>query len=135
MYKYFVTLLLVTMFSGCASYTSTSGRVVIKDDTGVVDIRVSDRDRAVIENYYGQSHKGGKRLPPGLAKRNGNLPPGLAKRDKLPPGLRGETLPQDLEDKLSRLPSTHVRVRIGQDIILMDRVTRVIIDVVYGIAN
>ncbi|MCR4302379.1 MAG: hypothetical protein NUV51_12265 [Sulfuricaulis sp.] len=124
MYRYFLTSMLVLMVSGCASLTSTSGRAVIKDDTSVVDIRISERDRSVIERYYGHSLKQGK-----------GLSPGLAKRDKLPPGLRGETLPQDLEEKLSRLPSTHVRLRIGQDIILMDRLTRVIVDVVYGIAH
>jgi hypothetical protein len=133
-YKYFLTLLLVLMVSGCASFTSTSGRVVIKDDTSVIDVRISDHDRNLIENYYKKSYHKKKGLPPGLAKRDGNLPPGLAKRDKLPPGLRGDPLPYDLEENLSRLPSTHVRVRVGQDIVLMDRKTRVIIDVIYGIA-
>lgn len=133
MHKYIAILLTGLLLNGCASYTATSGRVVIKDDTGAVDIRISDHDRSVIERYY-QSRKHGKGMPPGLAKRDGNLPPGLAKRDKLPPGLRGDPLPYDLEEKLSRLPSTHVRVRIGQDIVLMDRKTRVMIDVIYGIA-
>jgi hypothetical protein len=124
-------LLLALVLSGCASYASTSGRVVIRDDTGVVDIRVDDRDRAHIHDYY-RSNKG---LPPGLAKRGGNLPPGLAKRDRLPPGLQGDALPYELERKLSRLPSSSVRVRIGQDIVLMDRNTRVVFDVVYGIGK
>ena len=135
MHKYVLPLLLVSILSGCASYTSTSGRVVIKDDTGVVDVRISDRDRSLIEHYYKKSYKNRKGLPPGLAKRGDNLPPGLAKRDKLPPGLQGEPLPHDLEGKLARLPSSYVRVRIGQDIVLMDRKTRVVFDVVYGIAK
>jgi hypothetical protein len=70
-----------------------------------------------------------------LAKRGGNLPPGLAKRDRLPPGLQGDALPYELERKLSRLPSSYVRVRIGQDIVLMDRNTRVVFDVVYGVGK
>lgn len=119
------------LLNGCALFTSTSGQVVIKDDSGAVDVRIGDNDRRLIGDYY--KHK--KSLPPGLAKRGGNLPPGLAKRDKLPPGLQGETLPYDLEKRLAPLPSSYVRVKVGQDIVLMDKKTRVVLDVVYGIAR
>lgn len=137
MYRYaLLTALSVILFmSGCASYTATSGQVVIKDDDKMIDVRIGDNDRALIENHYKKSKKHKKGLPPGLAKRGGNLPPGLAKRDKLPPGLQGEPLPSGLEGKLSPLPPNYVRVRVGQDIVLMDRKTRVVLDVVYGIAN
>lgn len=135
MYRYVLFALLALMLSGCATYGATSGKVVIKDDDSVVDIRISDRDRVLIEDYYKKSGKHRKGLPPGLAKRGGNLPPGLARRDKLPPGLQGEPLPYDLEGKLTRLPSSYVRVRVGQDIVLMDRHTRVLVDVIYGVAD
>jgi hypothetical protein len=131
MNRHFLIALALLMLAGCATQAATSGRVVIRDDTGVVDIRIDDRDRAHIHDYY----RGGKGLPPGLAKRGGHLPPGLAKRDRLPPGLQGDSLPYELERKLSRLPSSCVRVRIGQDIVLMDRNTRVVFDVVYGIGK
>jgi hypothetical protein len=131
MNRHFLIALAVLMLAGCATQAATSGRVVIRDDTGVVDIRIDDRDRAHIHDYY----RGGKGLPPGLAKRGGHLPPGLAKRDRLPPGLQGDALPHELERKLSRLPSSYVRVRVGQDIVLMDRNTRVVFDVVYGIGK
>jgi hypothetical protein len=134
-YKYISAALAALMLSGCASYTATSGQVVIKDDDTMIDVRIGNRDRAFIEDYYKKSAKHNKGLPPGLAKRGGNLPPGLAKRDRLPPGLQGDPLPYDLEKQLARLPSSYVRVRIGQDIVLMDRKTRVVLDVVYGIAN
>lgn len=134
MHKYFITILAALLLSGCASYTATSGRVVIKDDETSIDVRIGDRDQALIRDYY-KSSKHKKDLPPGLAKRGGNLPPGLAKRDKLPPGLQGEPLPHDLEKQLTRLPSSYVRVRIGQDIVLMNGKTRVMVDVVYGVAN
>ena len=132
MNKYAAFVLAAILLGGCASYTSTSGRVVIKDDTGgMVDIRINDRDREYIHDYY----RDGKGLPPGLAKRGGHLPPGLAKRDRLPPGLEGDALPPELERRLSRLPSSCVRIRVGQDIVLMDRNTRVVFDVVYGIGR
>ena len=132
MNRHFLLALALLMLAGCATQAATSGRVVIRDDTGVVDIRINDRDREYIHDYF----RGGKGLPPGLAKRGGHLPPGLAKRDRLPPGLGGgEPLPYELERKLSQLPSSYVRVRIGQDIVLMDRNTRVVLDVVYGIGR
>ncbi len=119
------------LLNGCALFTSTSGQVVIKDDSSTVDVRIGDNDRRLIGDYY--KHK--KSLPPGLAKRGGGLPPGLAKRDKLPPGLQGESLPYDLEKRLSPLPSSYVRVKIGQDVVLMDKKTRVVLDVIYSIAK
>jgi hypothetical protein len=134
MYKYISAALTVILLGGCASYTATSGRVVIKDDDSRIDVRIGDSDQVLIRDYY-KSSKHKKGLPPGLAKRGGNLPPGLAKRDRLPPGLQGDPLPYDLEKQLTRLPSSYARVRIGQDIVLMDRKTRVVLDVVYGVAN
>jgi len=134
-YKYVLATLAALMLSGCASYTATSGQVVIKDDDTMIDVHIGNRDRVLIEDYYKKPAKHNKGLPPGLAKRGGNLPPGLAKRDKLPPGLQGEPLPSGLEGKLSPLLPNYVRVRVGQDIVLMDRKTRVVLDVVYGVAN
>lgn len=128
-----MVLTMVLAASGCASYLATSGRVVLKDDHATVDVAFNNHDRAVIESYYKKSKKGG--LPPGLAKRSGKLPPGLAKRDRLPPGLQGDTLPYGLETKLSPLPSGYIRVRIGHDIVLLDQSTRVVFDVLYGVAN
>ena len=134
MYRYVSIVLMAVALGGCATHAATSGRVVIQDGNNVVDVRITDRDRAAIENYYRRAGKK-KGLPPGLAKRGGSLPPGLAKRDKLPPGLQGDPLPTELERGLTPLPASYVRVRIGSDIVLMDRNTRVVFDVVYGIAG
>ncbi len=123
MYKYVLAALAALMLDGCASYTATSGQVVIKDDDTTIDVRIGDRDRVLIRDYYK------------TAKHKKDLPPGLAKREKLPPGLQGDPLPSGLEGKLSPLPPNYVRVRVGQDIVLMDRKTRVVLDVVYGVAN
>jgi hypothetical protein len=121
--------------TGCATHVMTSGRVVVKNDNVVVDIGFSDRDRELIGQYY-KNHKGYKgKTPPGLAKRAGNLPPGLAKRDVLPPGLQGRGLPSELESQLTPLPSRYVRVTVGADLVLMDRNTRVLFDIIYGIAS
>ena len=130
--RFFIVLLGVLTATGCATHSATSGRVVIKDDRGVVDIRFSDHDRELIHSYYSRGH--GRGLPPGLAKRQ-QLPPGLAKRDRLPPGLDGQSLPADLDQQLSRLPTGYARVRIGRDIVLKDTRTRVILDIIYNIPD
>lgn len=128
MNKYAIIVLAGILLGGCASYTTTSGRVVINDDTTVASARIDARERALIRDYY----VGEKGRP---LKSGGNLPPGLAIRDKLPPALQGEPLPYELERRLAKLPSSRARVRVGQDVVLMDRNTRVIFDIIYGIAR
>jgi hypothetical protein len=107
-----------------------------RDSKGGLGILFSVHDRDVIRGYY-QDHN--SNLPPGLAKRNGNLPPGLQKhleRDgTLPPGLqkRVQPFPEDLDRRLPRLPETYRRVTLGADILILDRRTQRIIDIVHDI--
>jgi hypothetical protein len=95
-------------------------------------------ERRIIENYY-RSSGPSKGLPPGLAKRGGKLPPGLQKHlDKngtLPPGLqkRLEPLPQDLDARLPRLPDYWDRVILERDVILVDRRTNRVLDIIENI--
>lgn len=124
-------IVLAAVMSGCALHAGTSGRVVIDDGKNQVDVRFSERDRALIERYYA-THRKPKKTPPGLAKRE-QLPPGLAKRDRLPPGLQGRGLPGDLERQLSPLPSPYVRLVVGSDVVLMDRNTRILVDIVHNL--
>lgn len=130
-----IILFLATGLTGCiTSPENTSGRVVVHDRNASVDIRFNDRDRQLINDYYGHHGKSRqKRVPPGLAKRGGNLPPGLAKREQLPPGLQGRGLPQELDSSLSHLPDAYVRLKVGTDIVLMNRDTRVVFDIIYGV--
>jgi hypothetical protein len=71
-----------------------------------------------------------------LAKRGGNLPPGLQKQlernGQLPPGLqkRLEPLPVDLDRRLPRLPEYWERVIVDRDVILLDRRTNRILDII-----
>jgi hypothetical protein len=94
-------------------------------------------ERRLIEDYYRQGKKGkAKGLPPGLAKRGGNLPPGLQKHleknGQLPPGLqkRLEPLPVDLDRRLPRLPEYWERVVLERDVILIDRRSNRILDII-----
>jgi hypothetical protein len=107
-----------------------------RDSRGGVRVVFSVRDRDVVRDYYRNENSN---LPPGLAKRNGNLPPGLQKhleRDgTLPPGLqkRVQPFPEDLERRLPRLPDTYCRVTLGVDILILDRRTQRIVDIVHDI--
>lgn len=124
-------LLLSLALTGCATHAATSGRVVLQDGTSQVTVSFNERDRALIHDYYSKQKK---KMPPGLAKREGKLPPGLAKRETLPPGLQREALPFELERQLTPLPSGYVRLRVERDIVLLDNRTRVIVDVIHGVA-
>jgi hypothetical protein len=93
----------------------------------------SARDRDIIRDYY----RGGySNLPPGLAKRGGNLPPGLQKHlernGTLPPGLqkRMSPFPAELERRLPRLPDIYQRGSIGGSVVIIDRRTQRIMDVI-----
>jgi hypothetical protein len=94
------------------------------------------RDRDIIIVYF-RAHRSG--LPPGLAKRNGDLPPGLEKHlernGTLPPGLqkRVQSLPPDLEVRLPRLPPIYRRGTIGPDVVILNRKTGAIVDIMRGV--
>jgi hypothetical protein len=95
-------------------------------------------ERKIIYEYY---HQGAptRGLPPGLAKRGGKLPPGLQKQldknGRLPPGLqkRLEPLPADLDRRLPRLPELWERVILERDVILIDRRTNRILDIIENV--
>jgi len=130
--KLLSVVLVALVFTGCAVHAVTSGRVAVRNDRAVAEMRFSDRDRTRIEEYYRVAKP--NKTPPGLEKRE-RLPPGLAKRDTLPPGLQGRLLPRELESRLEVLPAAYVRTVIGRDIVLMNRDTRVLLDILYGVAD
>ncbi len=94
-------------------------------------------EREIIAAYYRNRNSN---LPPGLAKRGGNLPPGLERqlqrKGKLPPGLqkRLEPFPPDLVRSLPPLPPDYNRGVIGAHVVLVNRRTGIIVDVIKNIA-
>ncbi len=96
------------------------------------------REREIIAGYYRNRYSN---LPPGLAKRGGNLPPGLERQlqrnGHLPPGLekRLEPFPPDLVRQLPPLPPEYNRAVIGAHIVLVNRRTGIIVDVVKNFAS
>ena len=72
-------------------------------------------------------------LPPGLAKRE-QLPLGLAKRgNRLPSGLMKSDLPPELEASLPKLPNNVEGVVVYTDVLLVQKGTDPIFDVIEGI--
>jgi hypothetical protein len=95
-------------------------------------------ERRIIQEYYRQNSSTNG-LPPGLAKRGGKLPPGLQKHLKkngrLPPGLQKkiEPLPLELDQRLPKLPEYWERVVIERNVILVDRRTNRILDIIENV--
>lgn len=95
------------------------------------------RDREVINGYYGNN----SHLPPGLAKRNGNLPPGLQKQlqrnGRLPPGLesRFTPFPVEVERRLPPIPRGCVRGVLDGQAVIYDPKTRIVLDVLDIVMN
>jgi len=135
-----------------------SGRIEIATENVEVEVGFGERDARRIREYYERRHreyrydddddhdddrrgrKGkyrkGKKVPPGLAKKD-ELPPGLQKQirkhGKLPPGLSGRLLPRELERTLHPLPGRYVRVQVEGDVIILDRETSIVVDVIHDV--
>ena len=96
-------------------------------------------ERRIINEYYRRATTKKKGLPPGLAKRGGKLPPGLQKHleknGQLPPGLqkRLEPLPSALDARLPSIPDYWERVIVERDVILLDRRTNRILDIIENV--
>ncbi|MAZ33274.1 MAG: hypothetical protein CMO06_09025 [Thalassospira sp.] len=106
---------------------SEQERRVILDVLDAVDQNVGgddDRGRGFKNKGNGKGKDG---LPPGIAmklERGGTLPPGIAKRD----------LPADLR---SRLPyrSDAIRQIVGSDVVLIEKGTDIILDVIRDVVR
>lgn len=107
----------------------------------------SEMERAVIEEYFGvdlekNTEKKGKekskQMPPGLAKKK-ELPPGLQKQLEkngvLPPGLEGRDIPDDLKSKLPPAHKGTKRLLVGDDVVLIDTATEVVLDIIRDVAK
>lgn len=77
-----------------------------------------------------------KEMPPGLAKME-ELPPGLQRHleryGALPPGLEKRSLPSDLEARLPALDPGLERILVDDDVLLIERVTGLILDVLENV--
>lgn len=125
----FLTVAALAGLAGCET-PPYYGDVHVRDRDYDVRVVFSDHDRTIIRDYYRSYYRG---LPPGLAKQ-GKIPPGhafkLRRHQGIPPGMAWETLPADVERRLSRLPDGYVRIVIGADVAILHTRTRVVLDVI-----
>lgn len=112
----------VSLLGGCATHVASSGSVVLQDDSRPAHAGFSARDRQIIMDYY-QGHKRDQQVPA----------TGLVRRDVLPPNLPSHRLPAALEAQLTPLSEPYRRLAVGNDVLLIDRNTRVVIDIIYGV--
>ena len=124
MLRIFLLLLFSLGLTGCGAYVATSDRVVIRDDRVVTQARFTDPDRSAALQYY-RTHKTSAR----------RTTQAVVKGRALPQDLRGDVLPQELESRLSVLPGTHTRLVVGRDLVIIDRHTRVVRDVLSGVVE
>lgn len=129
-----LTAAFLGLMAGCETYPPY-GEVRVHDRDYDVRVVFSDRDRALIRDFYAPRHKG---LPPGLAKQ-GKVPPGHAMKLRrgapIPQGHSWRAMPRELEDRLSRLPEGYVRIIVGADIGIMNVRTRVVVDLLEDLAD
>lgn len=104
-----------------------------KAEKAAANSLITERDRDVLREYFGQQARSGN-CPPGLAKKNnGCLPPGQAKK-----WSRGQQLSRDVTyyrlppDLLGRLvaPAGTEFVRVAGDILLIAAGTGMVLDAV-----
>jgi hypothetical protein len=109
-----------------------------EDNLGNARYQFRSQDREYVTSYYS---KHGSGLPPGLAKRNGNLPPGLEKQlernGTLPPGLQKklQPCPVEITRQLPPLPPDYQRSVIGASIVIFNRRTNIVVDVMHDVVR
>lgn len=112
----FVAVIPALILLGCASPGSDK-------PAAATGHKFSDAERKLITDYYNA-----RRLT--AAKPAQGVKPG----DKLMTGSRPSHLPNDLKDRLSHLPEPFTRLVLGADVILLNRDTHDILDVVSQVA-
>ncbi len=113
----FLFMAVAALLAGCASQgTSTQST----DSSGM---KFSESERKTIETFYG-------------GQRRGPVPAQRAKSgDVLDSGQRPAKLPTELAAKLPDLPAPYTRYVLDADVILVNRDTHAILDVIPQIAN
>jgi len=144
-YRFPFALLVFSLFASLISpnlISAKGGKGKSKDahekGAGVaveVDLRVFGESQEATIRAWFSNKKNLEGLPPGLAKRK-RLPAGLERQlqtnGSFPPGLekRVHLFPLDLEHLLPELPKGVIRVVIGVDILLLDKTSNTILDIV-----
>ena len=150
----FVVLSVALFYSNISLAEKNGDRMLEATIYGAVDGLFTESERQLITEYFHneyqqnddddnnqrhKKHKKGKKhkgLPPGLAKKE-QLPPGLQKQlernGTLPPGLAKRDLPEDLESQLSPVDDSLERVIADSHVMLVEKATGIIKDIIKDI--
>ena len=151
MTKHLITsLMLIFLLSVPVSYAQDTVKSVISE---AAQAGFSELERQLINKYIGENKqtdqtpevsdekpkKGGKSMPPGLAKRD-SLPPGLAsqlqRNGTLPPGLAKRELPADLENQLPPVKEGYERsILEDMSVVLVEKATGKIADIITDVIS
>ncbi len=107
-------------------------------------------EKRLINDYFAKRTvgKGKVKIKPKKAGKSGSTPPGLAakktltpghakrleRKGTLPPGLAKRDLPSDLASLLPPVRPGHKRYIVGNDVVLIERATGLILDILFGVA-
>ena len=99
-----------------------------------------EHKRVAVREYYDQEFQGGKRCPPGLAKKhNGCMPPGQAKKWEmgrpLPSDVVYYPVPRELEVRIGIPPAGYKYVRVASDILMIAVGTGVVADAIQDLGR
>lgn len=120
----FIGVVVCAPTSGAESYGGASPL----SRKSALGVRFSDLDRTIIRQHY--LHRSA--WPPGLAKKE--FPPGagekLQRRQMLDWGTVRTPLPGSLELRLTPLPPGYERALVDTDVVILNKRTRMISDVI-----
>ena len=98
----------------------------------------NDQHRDAARSYYHEHYSNAKSCPPGLAKKNnGCMPPGQARKwavgQPIPRGVAVYTVPQPVIVHLPPAPYGYRYARLGNDIVLIQVHSNLIVDIIQGL--
>ena len=136
-------LLLITLALALLAGPALAQRNTRATET-VMEQVFSAVEKQLIRDFFDEArgqgkakHKGKKAK--GKKGRGGGLPPGLAmqldSRGRLPPGLQGRPLPPGLNKRLGHAGLGRSRQIVGDDVVLIETATGVILDILRGAAG
>ena len=96
-------------------------------------------EKKIIKDFFGGGEKKGKKKAKKNKGKSGEMPPGLARHIErygtLPPGLAKKSLPPGLADRLPATKAGQKRVIVGNDVVLVEAATGLLLDIIKDVVK
>ena len=130
-----ITLAIAAIFISGPTFTKGNDDDYAKGKANEQGTYFNDQQRTYIRQYYTSNYGPGKKYPPGLAKKgNGCLPPGQLRTwvvgQPIPRNVIIYSVPQPVMLQLPPAPYGYRYARIGNDIVLVQRQSNLIVDII-----